>query len=267
MRFPEVASAPEPASCGALTAGMSASWCSAAHGALSWTVVSDPAEAEGLRPNGARCWAQARHELTVSPEWLLTWWRVFGGLQGRQLRLGLCHDAGRLIGLAPLLCRRYWWAGVLPFRRLEFLGSGEPEKHGIYSNHLSVLAERGAEECVATDLARALVEGVFGPWDDVLLPMMSGDTPLPQLLVDAFRAAGLSAEMTETARAPYIALPKSWEDYLESLSANGRRNIRRSLKAFDAWSGGTTRLCTIGDANDLGKAKQVLINLHRALEQ
>jgi hypothetical protein len=34
----------------------------------------------------------ARNELTGSPDWLLTWWQVYGGLQGRQLRLGLFSD-------------------------------------------------------------------------------------------------------------------------------------------------------------------------------
>jgi len=68
----------------------------------------------------------SRNELTQSPDWLLTWWHVYGGLQGRQLRLGLFHDAGRLVGLAPLLRRRHCYGGGLPFRRLEFLASGEP---------------------------------------------------------------------------------------------------------------------------------------------
>jgi len=233
--------------------------------ASSCQLVTDLAEAERLRPQWEALLERSTgKELAQSPSWLLTWWRVYGGWQGRRLCLGLFHDAGRLIGLAPMLRRRHWYRGKLPFRRLELLASGEPAEHGIYSNHLSILAEHGAEEEVAARLVRAIRDGVFGSWDEVVLPMMSGDSPMPGLLVSAFRAAGIQAEVTETARAPYISLPATWEDYLQGLGPNSRRNIHRSRKAFDAWSGGTTRLESVACPADLAKGKQILIHLHHA---
>jgi CelD/BcsL family acetyltransferase involved in cellulose biosynthesis len=232
---------------------------------LSCTVVADPDAAERLVPDWAALAERSvRNELTVSPEWLLTWWRVYGGLQGRQLRLGLFHEGDRLVGLAPLLRRRHWYGGVLPFRRLEFLASGEPPGHGIFTNHLTVLAERGAEECVAARLVRAVADGAFGAWDEVVLPMMPGDTPLPCLLVGAFRAAGLDAEITETGRAPYAPLPATWDEYLRGLSPASRRAIKRSLRAFDTWSGGTTRVEGVAAVGDLPRGKQILVQLHHA---
>ena len=130
----------------------------------SMVVVTDAVEAEALRPAWSdlqeRC---ARNELAQSPDWLLTWWRTFGGVHGRQLRLGLFYDADRLVGLAPLLARRHWYRGCLPFRRLELLASGEPDLDGIYSNHIGMLAEQGAEANVATRLVESLNAGVFGP--------------------------------------------------------------------------------------------------------
>jgi CelD/BcsL family acetyltransferase involved in cellulose biosynthesis len=232
--------------------------------ALSCDVVSDAAVAESLAPEWAALQGRAdRNELTQSPDWLLAWWRVYGASQGRRLRLGLFRDGGRLVGLAPLLRRRHWYR-CLPFRRLELLASGEPAEHGIYSNHLGVLAERGAEEAVAGRLVRAVADGAFGSWDEVMLPMMSGDTPLPALLVESFRTAGYRADLTETARAPYIPLPATWDDYLRGLSANGRRNVQRSLKAFDAWSGSTTRLESVTGAADLDRGKEILVQLHQA---
>ena len=121
---------------------------------------------------------------------MLTWWGVYGPTQGRRLRLGLFRDGGRLVGLAPLLHRTHWHRGVVPFRRLEFLASGERDGHGICSNHLNVIAERGAEEAVARSLATAVTAGTFGAWDELVLPMMDGDGPMPALLTAAFRDAG-----------------------------------------------------------------------------
>jgi CelD/BcsL family acetyltransferase involved in cellulose biosynthesis len=230
---------------------------------LTCKIVTDAAEAETLRPAWMslleRC---ERTELTQSPDWLLTWWRVYGGLQGRQLRLGVFHDGDRLVGLAPLLRRRHWYKNWLPFRRLELLASGEPAEHGIYSNHLSILAERGAEGKVADRLIEAIAAGVFGSWDEVVLPMMSGDTALPDHLVEAFRSAGYAAEATVIAGAPYIALPPTWDAYLRGLSSNSRRNIERPLKAFDKWSEGTTELECISTSAELERGKSILMSLH-----
>jgi CelD/BcsL family acetyltransferase involved in cellulose biosynthesis len=248
-----------------LTARVTAVSPAAARGPLGCAVVSDVSAAEALAASWAALGQRgARDELTASPEWLLPWWRVYGGRRGRQLRLGLFHDGDRLVGLVPLLRRRHWYGGALPFRRLEFLASGESPGHGIFSNHLTVLAERGAEEAVAARLVRALTGGAFGTWDEVVLPMMAGDTAMPGLLAAAFRTAGLYVELTQTARAPYVPLPSTWDEYLNGLSPSGRRAVKRSLKAFDTWAGGTTRVEAVTDSDDVARGKDILVRLHHA---
>lgn len=232
---------------------------------LSCRLVTDPAEAERLRPAWTDLLGRSdRPDLSTSPDWMLIWWGVYGPTQGRRLRLALFHDAGRLVGLAPLLRRTHWHRGVLPFRRLEFLASGEREGHGICSNHLNVIAERGAEEAVARALAAAVKAGTLGPWDELVLPMMDGDGPMPALLTAAFRDAGLIAETVETARAPYIPLPSTWDDYLKGLSCTHRRQVTRSLRAFDQWAGGEASLERATDLAGLEKGKRILRELHHA---
>lgn len=228
-------------------------------------MVADPAEAERLRPEWADLLESAGHdELTLTPDWMLTWWGVYGPTGGRRLRLGLFRDGGRLVGLAPLLRRTHWHRGVVPFRRLEFLASGEREGHGVCSNHLNVIAERGAEESIGRSLTAAVAAGTFGGWDELVLPMMDGDGPMPGLLAGAFREAGFAAEIVETNRAPYIHLPATWDDYLKGLSCTHRRQVTRSLRAFDQWAGGTARLERAADLAGLEEGKRVLTILHHA---
>ena len=232
---------------------------------LSWTVVDDPTEAERLRPAWSDLLGRSdRPGLSLTPDWLLTWWTVYGPLQGRRLRLVLFHDAGRLVGLAPLARRRHWHRGVVPFRRIELLASGEREGHGLCSNHLNVIVERGAEETVARGLASAVASGALGTWDEVVLPMMDGDGPMPALLAAAFRDIGLAAETVETARAPYIPLPRTWDAYLAGLSSSRRRHVTRSLRAFEEWAGGEVRLERAADPAGLERGKQALVQLHHA---
>ncbi len=228
-----------------------------------WRVVTEAAEAEALRPQWEALLARsASDEVTLTPDWLLTWWRVYGPLGGRRLRLGLFFDGGRLIGLAPLLARWHWHRPGLPFRRLEYLGSGEREGHGICSCHLNVVAERGAEARVAGLLAAAVTAGALGPFDEVVLPMMAGDGPMPALLAEAFRAAGLESDVAVIGSAPYVPLPATWDGYLRSLSAGRRRHLLRSLRDFERWAGGEARLERAATAADLERGKAVLVGLH-----
>ena len=225
--------------------------------------MREAADAESLRPAWTdlleRC---DRNELTQSPDWLLTWWSVFGPTQSRQLRLALFHDGDRLVGLAPLLRRRHWYRGWLPFTRLELLASGELAEHGIYSNHIGILAERGLEAKVANALAAAIADAALCRWDEIVLPMMSADTALPELLVEAFRTASYDTESTVLAGALYIPLPTSWSEFLRGLSPNSRRNIERSIKSFDKWANGTTELECIATCADLERGKAILMSLH-----
>jgi CelD/BcsL family acetyltransferase involved in cellulose biosynthesis len=205
-----------------------------------------------------------RTELTLTPDWLLTWWEVYGPLQGRQLRIGLFFDDNNLVGLAPFVWRRHFHRHCLPFRRLEFLASGETEGHGICSNHLNMLAESGHEETVARRLVAALQAGRFGTWDEVVLPMMDADGPMPSLLADALRQAGLLVTTEATGGAPYIPLPPTWDAYLKSLSRNHRHLVTRSLRAFDRWAGGPVCLERVASAADLERGKRILVDLHHA---
>src|SRR5262245_51314154 len=62
---------------------------------------------------------------TQTPVWLSSWWRVFGGSGGRQLRLIAVSAGGELVGIVPLLRRWVRRDGLFPVATLELLGSGE----------------------------------------------------------------------------------------------------------------------------------------------
>src|SRR5262249_46954557 len=150
-------------------------------------------------------------------------------------------DGERLVGLAPLLARQVYPMGI-PFRRLELLGSGEPEEDEICSEYIGIIAEHGAEHDVAAAFASALVGGPFGEWDELVVPSMAGDGAMPGLLLEAFRGEGISAESSPSGDCSYAPLPKSWDDYLAALPSSGRYVVRRSLRDFEAWSGGSVDL-------------------------
>lgn len=226
-------------------------------------VVSDVAAVRSLVPEWRALLGEcARPAFTLTPEWLLTWWDVFGGLDGRALRVLTVYDGEQLVALAPLVARRHWYRPGLPFRRLEPLGTGEAEADSVCSDYLTVLCRAGAEADAAGALIGALTAGTLGPWDEVVVPLMDGSQPLPALLADAAQRKGYAATVEETTQAPYIPLPASWDAYLKALGKKERYLINRSTRDFEAWAGGEWRVeqATLATLED---GKRILQSLHQ----
>jgi CelD/BcsL family acetyltransferase involved in cellulose biosynthesis len=200
------------------------------------------------------------NEPMLSPQWLETWWQVFG--EGRNLRTMLVYQDGRLIGMAPLLARRIWHRGVIPLRRLELLATGEPEADEIYSEYLNLISERGQESRVARVLVTALREGKLGPWDELSLDMLDGLSPMTRALLHELRRARLLDEVTPHRPCPYIPLPATWEAYLGQISSSRRYFIKRTLKAFEQWAGEELVLRRASTPAELEQGFDILAELH-----
>lgn len=249
---------------------------------LNSVLYSDPC---GLPALGPEWWALLEQSdvatPTLTPAWLESWWRVFGEGQDRQLRLWSVRDENTLVGLAPFLCRAHRYVPSsaamrsllgrqqigfpmpsLTFRRLEPLGSGEPEEDEVCSDYLGLIAARGYEQSVAEAFGSALAKGDLGQVDEVLMPGMDGSAPMTQAIVGAFGKLGWTIEVSESQSSPYIELPASFEDYLETLPSSGRHLVTRSLRDFEKWSGGEVRWMRATDTASLERGQLVLRALH-----
>jgi CelD/BcsL family acetyltransferase involved in cellulose biosynthesis len=232
-------------------------------GELTRTVVTDPQALHELGPEWADLLRRsASNEPMLSSTWLMTWWAVYGADTGRRLQALLFREGDRLVGLAPLTRRTYRYRRCLPFRRLELLGADVDEQDGVCSDYLNVIAERGAERRVADALAEALRAELLGTWDEVVLPVMDGENPMPALLTEAFRAAGYRTECTPAGAAPYVPLTTSWEAYLAALPKKKRHHIRHALRDFDAFAAGTAELHRAHTAAELKVGFRILVALN-----
>jgi CelD/BcsL family acetyltransferase involved in cellulose biosynthesis len=199
----------------------------------------------------------------LSPEWMLSWWRVYGPLDRRRLRAVLVRDGDRLVGLAPFLLRDHRYRNLVPFRRLEMLGSGESEADEVCSDYLGVIAEAGLEDAAAGAVVAAIVAGELGAWDEVVVWAADGDSTTCESLRQALVAADLRTEVLHDPGrdAPYIELPDSWDAYLAMLSSSRRAYVRRSLRDLDKFAGGEV-VVRIAGPGELREARDILIELH-----
>jgi hypothetical protein len=206
----------------------------------------------------------ATNEPMLSPLWLLDWWRVFGALDGRRMRVLLVLDGERLVGLAPLLIRTHWHRRVIPFRRLELFGTGEHSADEVCSDYVGVLAERGSERLVAREVARAIDDGELGRWDEALLASADGDAAITTMVVEALRERGLrvSTQHEPDGDAPYIQLPETWDAYLAALSSSRRGFVRKSIRLFDKWAGDDLAIHIASNPSELKTGMAVLRALH-----
>lgn len=231
--------------------------------APTWSVLSEIAALERLRPAWTDLLDRSdANETTLTPAWLLAWWRVFGPHGGRRLCAVAVFDDARLIGLAPLLFRWNWYRPGIPFRRIEPLGSGEDEADEICSEYLTVIAERGAEEQVARTLAGVVAGGALGAWDELVIPWMDGSKATPELLATALAHEGVRTELRATSHAPFIPLPSTWDAYLRALSSKHRYFVTRSLRDFESWAAGTAHLRRAETVEELPRALSLLGSLH-----
>ncbi len=157
------------------------------------------------------------------PQWVLAWWRHWHG-EG-ELWLVTVHDAGELVGLAPLVLRR-----TGPFRVLRVLGED-------VSDYWHVLARPERRQAVVAAVAAELHRR-RSRWDALALTRLAPGSEVPGRL----RAVGLRLRRAPPEPYPALALPESFDDYLAGLPSSHRSNLRRHLRRLDE---GELELCEV----------------------
>jgi CelD/BcsL family acetyltransferase involved in cellulose biosynthesis len=186
-------------------------------------IVEDTAGFERLREEWTELLeASDSNGLFLTWEWLFSWWKHLSG--GRRLHIVTVRSGRQLVAIAPLVLRPPGLLRLLPFRALEFLGSGI-----VGSDYLDFIIRRGREQEACRTLADYLRE------QKLMLE-------LTQLSRSSCRAAMVAAQLQQEAWilseakvnvCPFIRLSgHSWESYLASLGSEHRYNVGRRMKTL-----------------------------------
>jgi len=220
-------------------------------------LATDSATLTSLAPEWARLLAGSRHDLVMrGPVWLLSWWRVFGALNGRRARVVSFWRGSELVGVFPLLSRP-----AFGLTRIELLGTGEQERDEVCSEHLGPVVAPGEEQAVARAFVALLERDALGPWHQLDLQALSGEDAMAALLCEALRGVG-RVSFDVVGSAPFARLPATWGDYLSSLPSSRRQRVRRILGAFERWTGGNHAFEIATDPSMLERGLDILERLH-----
>jgi CelD/BcsL family acetyltransferase involved in cellulose biosynthesis len=221
--------------------------------------VTTRAAFEQLEPEWNALLARSgSNNIVLTFEWLSTWWQVFG--EGdRHLYILVAREGNHLVGIAPLLRRTIRHYNLLPYERLEFLGSGEDEADEICSDYLDFVVQQGYEEFVLDALLRHIRHRDVA--DELLLTDISTESPCWQSLARACASHELNVCFTRDQFCTYLPLCKGWDKLLSSVESRFRTNIRRDLRVF-ADTGGELRI--IDGADNFDENFAILIDLHQS---
>ena len=118
------------------------------------------------------------------------------------------------------------------------------------------------------EVAKALVGALLArdDWRSADLRGLAEDRTWLRLLFDAASAAGLSVVEgdDQNGTAPFLALPRTWDEYLEGLPAKLRHEIRRKAKKLEA-DAGPFKIVTADEAT-VGPLLDRFVALHRMSE-
>jgi CelD/BcsL family acetyltransferase involved in cellulose biosynthesis len=164
--------------------------------------------------------SSASNCLFLTWEWLYTWWKHLS--DGRKLLIIAVRCDGELVGIAPLAVRPRKLTRLLPFRLVEFLGTGS-----VGSDYLDLIIRRGKEHEALQALAEYLAHGKLM----LELAQLKRGTCSAAELASQLRLRNWTHSEAKINICPFINLARhSWESYLAALGSKNRSDIERRLR-------------------------------------
>jgi hypothetical protein len=201
-------------------------------------------------------------EKTKAPNIFLTWevlycvWKEYVSSHRDKLYILTARDnSGKLIGIAPFVLSQFRAFNTLslPVREIKFLSAG-----AICNNYLDFLTIPGEDEI----LFKSFFEYLFSPaeskkWDIIDLTDLRDTSPSIDYLSSYASHRGLMVKKNPSFIHPFIPIPVSWEEYLQSLSTKTRRNVRYYTRKLEERFG--CRYQLIEEGKNIEKIMNILV--------
>jgi len=222
-------------------------------------IADTPSEFQALEAPWGRLLAESPADnYFLRWEWMWQWWKVFAG-PGDRLAILLLEEGNEIVAIAPFYVRTKFLGGVYPVRRMMFIGTQEEDAGDVGSDYLDLLYRSGSEKSAVSLFMQAMVTRDL--CDEICLSRMDRAAktfPLFQKEAEGLRFLTL---VSDEVVSPFIMLPSSWEEYLNSLSPSMRYKIRNERRKAE--KSGAVSVMKVETGDDIPQGIEELTKLHK----
>jgi len=164
---------------------------------------------------------KCNHTVFSTWEWLSIWWKHFG--KNKKLLILLAEDQEKLVGIAPLMYYVDKTFG-LRTRKIQLIGTPQSD-YGDF-----ILVEK-KEQCL-TAFVNYILNKPYESWDCIELKDIPENSETPVLLQKIGKIVTV-ANIRVIHECPYLPVPASVSELINSLSGKFKKNLRRSQKQLE----------------------------------
>jgi CelD/BcsL family acetyltransferase involved in cellulose biosynthesis len=230
-------------------------------------VVHDVEELSSLHDEWDDLVARSTATVFQTHEWLSRWWKYFGHAQKCTLHILLFRHEETLVGIAPFFIETQSLLGIGVFKRLRLMGCGvvkhpfmANDAEGGPSDYLDIITEKGYEQVVGTSMSNYLATHARIV-QSIELENIREEGTLYRYGIPSLEKAGFSVKSRKADVCPFLPVPRSIDEYGQSLTPEVRRRWRRARKDFDG-----TRIRSVRESDSpevLHAAFKDLVFLHQ----
>ena len=185
-----------------------------------------------------------QNSLFLTHQWFEAWWRCFGGEYELEI-LTAVDEHDNLIAVAPLM-------------------AGDKDLYFMANHEVTDYCDFITLEDKTDDFFEIMLDHFEKHYSHILsielINIPAGSSTLSSLPRFASKWS-FSCEILESDVVPVLALPISYDTYIQSLSRKNRHELRRKLRRMESL--GQIRIQRITDPQELNTAIQGFIALHR----
>lgn len=189
-------------------------------------------------------------------EWISSYEKIVMDANEELNIICIFNEEEKLIVIAPFLIRRERKYG-LEYNIIELIGSDER----IAADYMDIIIDPKYLNEGKRLLMNYLIGGEDFKWDLIRWDGILDDSKCWELLRQ-FKNEGYEVVQESMGVCPYIKLPKTWEEYLGTLSKKSRYNIRKKRRDLEKECKNNVFLI-VGDEDSLVKAMEWTCQLHR----
>ncbi len=171
--------------------------------------------------------------LFMSWQWMSQWWINWGSRSSDSLYIIAVYIKDELVGLAPLyIYESTYLKGLIPIKRLQFLGSRYTGSSGIRSEYLGTIVKKGLEIEVNTLVSRIILKNQC--WDEIVLSDLVKGDYFHQSIINIADNNRLRTRKLASDDCFSVNTEGSFTGYLETLGKNTRLKLFNRRKALAA---------------------------------